>query len=109
MTLLATRAAKEFFARFESKVLREERVNRFRYAAMRTVFPHQALRQHADHRRANHVRRNADFEEPNQGARGVVRVQGAEHQMPRERALNGDPARFKIAHFADHDHVRVVP
>ena len=43
------------------------------------------------------------------GAGRVVGVQRAEHQVAGERRLDGDLGRFQVAHFADQDHVRVVP
>ena len=38
----------------------------------------------------------------------VVGVQRAEHQVARERGLDGDARGFQVAHFADHDDVRVL-
>ena len=42
-------------------------------------------------------------------ARGVVRVQRAEHHVPGQRRLDRHLGRFQVADFADQDHVRVVP
>ena len=43
------------------------------------------------------------------GPRAVVRVERAQHQVPRERGLHGDLRRRHVADFADHDDVRVLP
>ena len=38
-----------------------------------------------------------------------VGVQGRQHQVPRERGLHRNLRRLTIAHFTDHDDVRVLP
>ncbi len=39
----------------------------------------------------------------------VVRVERAEHQVPRERGLNRDLGGFQVANLTDKDHVRILP
>jgi hypothetical protein len=41
--------------------------------------------------------------------RGVVGVEGREHQVARERRVHGDLGRLLVADLADHHHVRVLP
>jgi hypothetical protein len=69
---------------------------------------HEPLRKHAFHRRRDLVRRNADVDEPSDGARGVVRVQRREHEVTGERRLDRDLGRLAIADLADEDDVGVL-
>ncbi len=41
-------------------------------------------------------------------ARGVAGVQGAEHQVARFRGGDGERDGFEVAHFTDHDDVRIL-
>src|SRR6185503_17950315 len=52
---------------------------------------------------------DAHVDQTGDGAGGVVGVQGGQHQVTRERGLDGDLRRLEIAHFADHDDVRILP
>ena len=48
-------------------------------------------------------------QEADDGFRGAVRVERAENEMARQRRLDAGLGRFKIAHLAHHDHVRIRP
>ena len=48
-----------------------------------------------------------DIENAIKRAGGAARVQSAEHEMTRFRRADGERDRLQIAHFTDHDHVRV--
>ena len=40
-------------------------------------------------------------------ARRIAGVQRAEHQVSRFRGGDGERDRFQVAHFTDHDHIRI--
>ena len=71
--------------------------------------PNEALRQNRFERGADEIRFGAEVEQPRHRADGVVRVKRREKEVSRERGLNCDAARFRIADLADHDHVRILP
>ena len=54
-------------------------------------------------------RLHAHVGQPCDGAGRVVGVQRGQHQVARQAGLNGDLRRFRIADFANHHHVRVLP
>ena len=47
-------------------------------------------------------------EHPVERAGGAARVQRAQHEVTRFRGADGERDRLQIAHFADHDHIRVL-
>src|SRR5438105_7153412 len=65
-------------------------------AALLSEHAHPPLRQDADERRADEVRPAAHGDEPRDGARGVVGVDGAEDEVSGERSLDGDLRRFPV-------------
>jgi hypothetical protein len=52
---------------------------------------------------------DAHLDEAGDRARGVVGVDGREHQVARERRVHGDLGGLLVADLAHHDHVRVLP
>ena len=60
-------------------------------------------------RRADEVRLDAEVEQTRDRARRIVRVQRAEHQVAGERRLRRELGGFRVADFADHHDVRVLP
>ena len=76
---------------------------------MRTDFPYQPLRQHAFQRGRNEKRLHAHVNQARYRARGIVCVQRAENLMAGERGADGDFGGFKIANFADHHDIRILP
>ena len=47
-------------------------------------------------------------EQTGNAAGRVIGMQGRQHQMAGQGRLDGDAAGFQVAHFADHDHVRIL-
>jgi hypothetical protein len=68
----------------------------------------EALGEHAFERGGDEERLAAHVDETGDGAGGVVGVEGGEHQVAGERGLDGDGGGFLVAHFPDHDAVRVL-
>src|SRR5262249_55437169 len=60
------------------------------------------------HGTADKERFNAHIDHTGKGARRVVGVERAEHQVAGERRLDGAFGGFQIAHFADEDNVGIV-
>ena len=69
---------------------------------------HEPLGEHPLHGRGQQVRFNPHVHEARDGARGIVGVQGAQHQMAGERSLDGDLGRLEIADFTDHHDIRIL-
>ncbi len=69
-----------------------ERVHRWsiRFLAFRADDPYQALGNHSDHRGGDQERLDPHLDKTRHRRRCIVRVQGAEHQMARERGLSGN-------------------
>ena len=78
-------------------------------ATGRADAPDQTLRQHPLHRRRDLVARHTDVDEPSDGARRVVRVEGRENEVSRERRLNRDLRGLAIANLADQHDVGILP
>ena len=70
--------------------------------------PHQPLGHHGFDRAGDQERLDAHVDQPRVGARRVVRVQRAEHQVAGERRLDRVLGRFQVANFADQHDVGVV-
>ena len=68
----------------------------------------QSLREHAIQRRNKVVRFDAHVQEAADHVDDVVRVNGREHEMARQRRLNRDLRGFFVTNFADHDLVGIV-
>ena len=80
-----------------------------RLATVRADPPHEALREHALERGGDEIVGNSEIEQARNRADRVVRVQRAEHQMPRHRRLHRDLGGLLIAHLADHHDIRILP
>src|SRR5208283_3630264 len=70
--------------------------------------PHQPLRQNAIQRRDKVVRLDAHVQEAPEHVHHVIGVDGGEHEVARQRRLDGDLGGFVVANFAHHDLVRVM-
>ena len=70
---------------------------------------HQALAHNRDEGRGNQERLDPHVDQPGDGAGGIVGVEGAQNQVAGEGGLNGNLRRLQVAHFTDHNHVRVLP
>src|SRR4030095_3515332 len=89
--------------------LRQQRVIRpVRGAAMCTDATQQALTEHGFQRRRNKERLDAHIKQTRNGPGRIVRMQRRKNQMSRERCLDGNLCRLKIACFANHDAVWVL-
>jgi hypothetical protein len=71
-------------------------------------FAAEPLREHHIEGRPDEVPLDAHVDQAGDGAAGVVRVQRAEDEMPRESGLDRDAGRFLVADLADHDDVGVL-
>ncbi len=60
------------------------------------------------HGRGDIVRRHAHVDEPRQGLRGIVGVQGGEHQVAGLGGLDGDLGGLEVPDLADHDDIGVL-
>ena len=69
---------------------------------------HESLRDDQVDRRGHEERLDAHVEQAADGARGVVRVQRAQHEVTRERRLDGDGRGLEVADLTDHDDVGVL-
>ena len=76
---------------------------------MRANRAHEALGHNRLDRGGDQEGLDAHVNEAREGARGIVRVQRAEHQVAGQGGANGDLRRLQVADFPDHDHVGVLP
>ncbi len=60
------------------------------------------------HRRRDLVRRDPDVDEPCDGACCVIRMEGRQHQVTRERRLNRDLGGLPVANLANQHDVRIL-
>ncbi len=67
----------------------------------------EALREDAEQRVGEVERIHAHVEQADDRLRRAVGVQGGEHEVAGERGLDADAGGLGIAHFADHDDVRI--
>jgi len=70
---------------------------------------YQALRHDAEYRRAKQIRGNAEIEQARDRRRGVVGMQGRQHEMAGEGGLDRHLGSFQVTDFTNHDDVRVLP
>ncbi len=68
----------------------------------------ETLREHRFDGGGDEERLDAHVDQTGKCARRVIGVQRAEDQVTGERRANGDFGGFKVANFADHDHVGVL-
>src|SRR3989344_2224775 len=80
-----------------------------RLPAIRTDFTNQPLTNRQIDCRGDEVRLNPQIEEPRQGGRSAVGVQGRENQMTGQGGIDRDAGRFRVADLPDHDDIRVLP
>ena len=78
------------FTRIQSQGLEFVSIHFDGYFASITDFSNQPLRKNASQRRLNEERRNAQIHQTDDRRGGVIGMQGAEHQVPGERGLDGD-------------------
>ncbi|CEE79469.1 conserved hypothetical protein [Xanthomonas citri pv. citri] len=71
-------------------------------------FAHQTLRQDAVDGGGEQIILHAHVEQTGDAAGRVIGVQRGQHQVAGERGLDRDACGFQIAHFADHDDVRIL-
>ena len=76
--------------------------------AVRADGTHQPLGHDGLHRRCHEERLDAHVHQPGESARGVVRMQRAEHQVTGQRSPDGDVGRLAVADLTHHHHVRVL-
>ncbi len=67
----------------------------------------QTLRQNAQQGIGEVERVHAHVQQADDGFRRAVGVQGGKHQVTGERSLDAGGYGFLVAHFTDHDHVRI--
>ena len=70
---------------------------------------HESLRHDEIQRRGQQIALDAHVREPADCAGGIVRVERAEDQVPRQRGLDRDIDGLLVANLADQDDVRVLP
>ena len=75
---------------------------------MRAHCPHQPLRDERFHDRRQQKRLHIHIEQTRDAADRVVRVERAEHKVPRHRRADRDLRRFEVTNLTDHDHVRIL-
>ncbi len=79
-----------------------------RLLAARAHDAHEPHAHYADQRARDHERLEAEVDQPGHGARGVVRVYGAQHEVAGDRGAERDLGGFAVADLSDHDHVGVL-
>ena len=70
---------------------------------------HQPLCQHTQQGGIDEVRRHPQLHHAGDGAGRIVGVQGREHQVARQRSLDGHLGGLQVTDFAHHDDVGVLP
>ncbi len=75
---------------------------------MRADLAAKALSKDSDDGGRDKVRLHAHIHHSDNGGGCVVGVQGGEHQVAGQRGLDSDFGGLQVAHFADHDDVRVL-
>src|SRR6266581_3515331 len=93
----------------EAGFLEQRRIGPAVLAAMRADEPHQALRQDRIQRGDEAEQIDVHVHEAADHVEYVVRVDGGENEVPRERGLHGDVGRLRVAYLAHHDLVGIVP
>src|ERR1700730_1324368 len=78
-------------------------------SAIRTDAAEQPLTENRFERGGNQKRFDAHVDQTRDSARRVVRLQGCENKMSRERRLNGNLRRLQVARLTDHDAVGILP
>src|SRR5690606_19612143 len=79
-----------------------------RLSRLRVQAPHQSLREDAVDGGGQQVVGHAHVEQAGDAAGGAVGMQRRQHQVTGQRRLDGDLGGFAVAHFADHDHIRIL-
>src|SRR5213592_2764259 len=87
----------------------EGRVGTAVLAAVRADEPHQPLRQDRVQRGDEAEQIDVHVHEAADHVEYVVRVDGGENEVSRERGLHGDIGRLRVAYLAHHDLVGIVP
>ena len=83
---------------------------RFRYrglATSRTQVSHQTLPEHRPQHPRDEIRFDPHVDQSGNGTGSVIGVQCAEHDVPRQRRLNGALGRLSVADFSHQDHIGV--
>ena len=70
--------------------------------------PDQSLGNHHRQCGRDHPARDAHLLQANERFRRRVGVQGRQHQMPGLGSINGNPGRFSVTDFADHNDVGIL-
>jgi hypothetical protein len=68
----------------------------------------QALGKNADDGAGDEIGFNAKIQQPRNGTRRIVGVEGTEDEVPSQRALDGHDGGLAVADFAEHDDVGVL-
>src|SRR3989304_4064892 len=71
--------------------------------------PEEPLRDYGHKRRGYQERLDLHVYKPRDGARRIVRVQGGENEVSRERRVDGYIRGLSVPYLADQDYVRVLP
>ena len=79
------------------------------FLALVTQAPGQSLGADQPYRRRDEKRRDSHVEQSRDGARGIVCVEGTQHEVAGEGGLDGDLRGDQIADFPDQDDVGVLP
>ena len=69
---------------------------------------YQALRNHGAQCRLEQKTFDAKIEKARHRRRRGFGVKGGQDQMAGQRRVDGDMGCFRIAHLADHDHIRIL-
>ena len=77
-------------------------------AAVLADLSNQSLRDHELQTRRDEIRLDPQIEQTEDRAHAVARVDSREHQMTGHCRLDGGARGFRIANFADENHVRVL-
>src|SRR5216684_8719888 len=78
------------------------------FLAIRTDAPHEALRANQVHRGGHKKRLDTHVHQTADGRRGIIRMQGGQHQVAGQRGLDSNFGGFKVTNLTDQNNIGVL-
>ena len=79
-----------------------------RLLAVLAEHAHQTLTDDGTNARSEKKAFDIQVDQARNRPRGGIGMERGENKMPRQRGVNADTGCFPIAHFANHDHIRIL-